>query len=73
MNIADYTGIATLLATFLLGGGLAWLRLYIRDILQDHERADERRHRQNLSRFSWVAVQIARLGGKNGDMPTFDD
>lgn len=57
--------------------GLGWyVRGWIsdvKDLLLKAERYSEKRHRQNLERFRWIAVGMAKLGYTNGQMPTFDD
>jgi hypothetical protein len=44
----------------------------IRKLLVVHEKEDQKRHVQNLQRFSWIGNVLARMGNQS-DMPTFED
>lgn len=66
------TGIMVLtLCVSLIGNYFATVRS-LRGLINKHEKADERRHTQNLARFNWIASSMARLGNQT-NMPTFDD
>lgn len=52
---------------------LAALGFYIRALVNKHELKDATRHAQNLARFRWLCVALAKMGYNNGEMPTFDD
>jgi hypothetical protein len=63
---------ACALALTTLGSAFS-LGLYLRNLVAKNERAENKRHRQNLARFQWICVALVRLGYTNGEMPTFDD
>lgn len=69
-DASSIIALLTLVTTW--GAGVIHISRSVRGMIMAHEIQDERRHRQNLARFTWIAASLARMGNQT-DIPTFDD